>query len=269
MSSTTTLFHTKEILEVMPPKRITLAPQTAGSSRNPTTRRSKASTSYIHYYEPISLVHLPFPTIQIDPVACLNTRRLNNLEHIGELEIILGTLLHEMCHTYIELFTCHGNFKGGCSTCGISKKCRSKNCEDIYQLGLGVTGHGRAWCMLIKALEDNVERLLGIKTNFRNWADLDKDKQDEVRKSIANFTGVVLATPNPKTTLPTPRATPEPEPRDLDTSAPSAPGQIDAEEMNQSIKRAREDRSSGSEDSSDTKKRRLSVTVSIDDMEID
>ena len=62
---------------------------------------------------------------------------------------ILCTLLHEMCHAFLGRYSCYQG-----AACGTSQ-CRTL-CDQNY----GSTGHGRAWQLLAKAIEEEASALL-------------------------------------------------------------------------------------------------------------
>jgi hypothetical protein len=118
-----------------------------------------------------ALSDYPIATIHLDPFACERDRRRRNLTgRLMETHRIVGVLLHEMCHVYLGQYACKG-IHAGCKTCGFAHACASAACGHLYVANVNA-GHGRAWHTLAKAIEENCERVLGIRTRVRGLADL-------------------------------------------------------------------------------------------------
>lgn len=63
---------------------------------------------------------------------------------------LLNTLLHEMCHAYLGLYSCHAG-----------SSCPSMTCSAVpFKQNHGSTQHGRAWQWLAKVIEDRAPLLL-------------------------------------------------------------------------------------------------------------
>ena len=65
---------------------------------------------------------------------------------------LVKTLLHELCHTILQRYSCYNGGGVGCE--------RNQVCVELCQENYGVTGHGRVWQMLAAAIEEAAPRLL-------------------------------------------------------------------------------------------------------------
>ncbi|KAF2433402.1 hypothetical protein EJ08DRAFT_707900 [Tothia fuscella] len=127
-------------------------------------------------FEP-GLSDYPMALIHLDVEACAGKRQYSNyIYRIKEVHSIIGTLLHEMCHVILELYSCKG-IHGGSKNAGFAHICRERICGQIWLMNV-VAGHGRAWQRLAKCVEENCETLLGIKTKVRSFGSL----LDELRR---------------------------------------------------------------------------------------
>lgn len=65
---------------------------------------------------------------------------------------VLCTILHEMLHIFLCLYSC----RGGVASCG------NEVCEYLRVDNLGIGGHGRAWQYMAQKIEAEMPRLLGF-----------------------------------------------------------------------------------------------------------
>ncbi|KAK5132174.1 hypothetical protein LTR08_000331 [Meristemomyces frigidus] len=66
---------------------------------------------------------------------------------------VICTLLHEMTHAFLGLYSCTG---------GKGSACGSELCKQLGKDIRGKTGHGRAWQHITKAIEDRLPDILGF-----------------------------------------------------------------------------------------------------------
>ena len=62
---------------------------------------------------------------------------------------VLRTLLHEMCHAFLGQYSCYDG-----------ASCNTGQCKQLCRQNYGITGHGRAWQLLAKAIESEAPGLL-------------------------------------------------------------------------------------------------------------
>ncbi|KAK3114859.1 hypothetical protein LTR53_006396 [Teratosphaeriaceae sp. CCFEE 6253] len=65
---------------------------------------------------------------------------------------VLCTILHEMIHCFLGLYSCHGEAAG----------CGDEVCASAFAESWGFGGHGRAWQYVAKHIEAEPPRILGI-----------------------------------------------------------------------------------------------------------
>ncbi|KAK3110429.1 hypothetical protein LTR53_015286 [Teratosphaeriaceae sp. CCFEE 6253] len=65
---------------------------------------------------------------------------------------VLCTILHEMIHCFLGLYSCHGDAAG----------CGDEVCASAFAESWGLGGHGRAWQYVAKHIEAELPRILGI-----------------------------------------------------------------------------------------------------------
>lgn len=78
----------------------------------------------------------------------------NMREHKLNPGAVICTLLHEMIHAYLCRYGCAG---------GEGSACGTEVCRHLNRANRGVTGHGRAWQHLAKAIEDSLPEILGFR----------------------------------------------------------------------------------------------------------
>ncbi|KAK4627561.1 hypothetical protein CLAFUR0_04174 [Fulvia fulva] len=96
----------------------------------------------------IALYSVRMALIEMDPTLLGQGRLLNS---------VVSTLLHEMCHAYLFLFSCQGVFCGRRSCLEGSRR---------YNKEIGRTGHGAAWEQLAWAVEDFGNGLKVLRVNL-------------------------------------------------------------------------------------------------------
>ncbi|EME46494.1 hypothetical protein DOTSEDRAFT_70487 [Dothistroma septosporum NZE10] len=67
--------------------------------------------------------------------------------------LVLAVVLHEMIHAYLGLYTCYPWSKPACAK-GI--------CGKLYQANVGDSGHGRAFHLIAKTIEERMNSFLGF-----------------------------------------------------------------------------------------------------------
>lgn len=85
---------------------------------------------------------------------------------LSPTEAIISTLLHEMCHAYINLYACFG------------ESCGQQECtfgHQHYLETIGPTGHGRSWQILAAAIENRAKEVLGINLDLNRAAGARQD----------------------------------------------------------------------------------------------
>lgn len=78
-----------------------------------------------------------------------------DLEHPAQFfngHELLNTILHEMCHAFLQRHSCYNGGGDGCRG--------NQVCVELCQENYGATGHGRAWQTLAAAVEEAAGRLL-------------------------------------------------------------------------------------------------------------
>ncbi|KAF2429512.1 hypothetical protein EJ08DRAFT_717160 [Tothia fuscella] len=86
------------------------------------------------------------------------------------VDMILGTLLHEMAHAFIDLYTCAGTTIPH-PLVGMFQHCERNICKSLAEFNVGKSGHGRVWFRLANALEINAYALLKLKTKLIGYKD--------------------------------------------------------------------------------------------------
>ncbi|KXT05606.1 hypothetical protein AC578_5618 [Pseudocercospora eumusae] len=81
--------------------------------------------------------------------------RLNASIHSLQCSRVLAirVILHEMVHAFLSRYTCYPWH---------TVECASGRCGQSYRVHVGVSGHGRAFHYIAKAIEDDSFRLLGL-----------------------------------------------------------------------------------------------------------
>ena len=74
--------------------------------------------------------------------------------HFLSLKALMDTLLHELCHVFLQRHSCYLGGGFGCE--------RNQVCVELCQENYGTTGHGRAWQTIAAAVEKAAPGLLGI-----------------------------------------------------------------------------------------------------------
>lgn len=70
---------------------------------------------------------------------------------------VIETLLHEMCHAYLQLYACHGG------------RCNKSECPEQLHLDLDEEdGHGPAFYQLANGVEDAAKAHLGLRLSFKD-----------------------------------------------------------------------------------------------------
>ena len=85
----------------------------------------------------------------IQPDGVLILLNPNHPRHRHNPTGILRTLLHELCHAFLGRYSCYGG-----------TSCDTMECRLLCRHNYGTTGHGRAWQLLTKAIEDEAAYLL-------------------------------------------------------------------------------------------------------------
>lgn len=105
-----------------------------------TTRRAHSHT--IHPEDDESLP--PHSVIWINP---------HHPSHFLNTRGLLNTVLHELCHVFLQRFSCYNGGGEGCEG--------NQACLELCRENYGATGHGRAWQVLSAAIEEAAPKLLG------------------------------------------------------------------------------------------------------------
>ena len=78
-------------------------------------------------------------------VKILLSRARRGLRSRSGIQELWGTLLHEMCHAFIDLFVC---------------SCRS--CSEGARSGGGLSGHGPTWVLAARMIEREADRVFRV-----------------------------------------------------------------------------------------------------------
>ncbi|CAK3737432.1 Hypothetical predicted protein [Lecanosticta acicola] len=90
---------------------------------------------------------------QVPPLLILNK---SHVEMQINMRRVLRVILHEMVHVFFGLYTCY-------PWCEAKISCARGDCGKLYTGNLGLSGHGRAWQYLTKAIEAKLPSVLGLK----------------------------------------------------------------------------------------------------------
>ena len=109
--------------------------------------------------------HIP---IQINSKYCLDPA---NQKHKASSPFltICGALLHEMCHAFLHMYSCAR--ADGWSVNNLERCPRSAVCAQYCNENIGKTGHGRAWHILVKEIEEVAPYVLGA--HVKLWGEDD------------------------------------------------------------------------------------------------
>lgn len=115
---------------------------------------------------PSSKIRVRWCCLKKNQLGCLQSRRSRREPMILQLNCnhvalrycakrILCVVLHEMAHAFFDYYACYpAENKPGCA---------KGTCGKLYQLNIGLTGHGRAWQYLIHNIQQAMPQLLGFK----------------------------------------------------------------------------------------------------------
>jgi hypothetical protein len=87
---------------------------------------------------------------------------------VSDKNLLLETLLHEMCHAFLEIYACHA------SECFLEREHG------------GVTGHGRAWEMVATAAQNTANRNFHLQLDLNIASSVERDRNSR-RQSWCNF----------------------------------------------------------------------------------